>query len=76
MPEYGGYVAEVGRGIWLARMIPPDKWLDAWAVAAKNPIIEGLVLKRVKARLEPGRAEDNNGSWQIRCRKATKGYAF
>jgi hypothetical protein len=57
-------------------MIPPDGWGDAWDAMAKNPVAEGLVLKRVKARLEPGRSEENNGAWQIRCRKATKSYPF
>ena len=76
VPGYGGHVAEVGRGLWLARMIPSDGWRGAWDVAAKNPIIEGLVLKRVKAKLEPGRAEENNGFWMIRVRKASKNYPF
>jgi hypothetical protein len=76
VPGYGGYVAEAGRGLWLARMIPPDRWPDAWDVASRSPVAEGLVLKRVKARLEPGRAENNNGTWMIRCRKASKSFAF
>lgn len=76
VPGYGGHVAEIGRGLWLARMIHPDRWRDAWDVAARNPVAEGLVLKRVNARLEPGRVEENNGSWMIRCRKAGKGYPF
>lgn len=76
VPGYGGFVAEVGRGLWMARMIPQDRWGEAWAVAQENPIIEGLVLKRHKARLEFGRSENNNGSWMIRCRKATKNFLF
>jgi len=76
VPGYGGFVAEVGRGIWLARMIPHARWGEAWSVAETNPIVEGMVLKRVAAKLEFGRSENNNGSWMIRCRKSTKNFAF
>jgi len=76
VPGLGGFVAEVDRGLWLARMIRHDRWDEAWSVAAENPIAEGLVLKRVKARLEMGRSENNNGSWMIRCRKPTKNFQF
>jgi len=73
---YDGFVSEVGTGLWLARMIGNDHWDDAWAVAERVPIVEGIVLKRVKAKLELGRSVDNNGSWMIRCRKSTKNFQF
>ena len=37
---------------------------------------EGIVLKRADAKLTLGMAEKNNNSWQIKCRKPTKNYAF
>ncbi len=73
---YGGFVSDVGDGLWLARMIGPDCWGEAWVVAERASIVEGMVLKRVKAKLEMGYSENNNGSWMIRCRKATKNFAF
>ncbi len=51
-------------------------WGDAWAVAENVPIVEGIVLKRVKAKLEMGRSADNNGLWMIRCRMSTKNFQF
>jgi hypothetical protein len=37
---------------------------------------EGIVLKRADAKLTLGMTEKNNNSWQIKCRKPTKNYAF
>ncbi len=71
---YGGFAADMGGGLWLARMINPTDWETAWAIS--QPVCEGLVLKRPAARLEVGRSKENNGSWMIRCRKATNGYRF
>jgi len=76
VPGHGGFTAQIGRGLWMARMIPHERWGEAWALAQANPIVEGMVLKRVKARLEFGRSQDNNGSWMIRCRKSTKNFRF
>ena len=73
---YGGFVSDLGGGLWLARMIEHDRWDEAWAVAQNTPIVEGVVLKRVKAKLEMGCSADNNGSWMIRCRKPTKNFQF
>ncbi len=69
-PGLGRYVADLGGGLWLARMIRSASWADAFAV--DHPVCEGLVLKRPEAKLEFGRSKENNGSWMIRCRKATK----
>ena len=42
----------------------------------KTDMIEGLVLKRKNARLEPGRSEINNEKSMIKFRKPTKNYKF
>ncbi len=42
----------------------------------KYQAYEGLVMKRKDAKLEPGFNENNNGGWQIKCRKPTKNYQF
>ena len=39
-------------------------------------MIEGLVLKRVNARLEMGNTELNNTKSQVKARKSTKNYKF
>jgi len=43
---------------------------------SKIDMIEGLVLKRMNAKLELGLKEDNNSKSQIKFRKATKNYQF
>ena len=42
----------------------------------KTDMIEGLVLKRKNARLEPGRSEINNEKSMIKFRKPTKNYKY
>jgi hypothetical protein len=37
---------------------------------------EGLVMKRKNAKLELGTNEMNNVKSQLKCRKATKNYAY
>lgn len=39
-------------------------------------MIEGLVLKRLNAKLEVGSSENNNTKSQIKCRKATLNYKY
>ena len=42
----------------------------------KIDVIEGLVLKRKKAKLELGTTENNNSKSQLKARKPTKNYKF
>ena len=42
----------------------------------KTDMIEGLVLKRRSAKLEPGRTEKNNNKSMVKFRKPTKNYKF
>jgi ATP-dependent DNA ligase len=42
----------------------------------ETDLYEGLVLKRKDAKLSIGLNEKNNNTWQIKCRKPTKNYAF
>jgi len=39
-------------------------------------LYEGLVIKRLDAKLTVGLNERNNFNWQVKCRKATKNYIF
>jgi ATP-dependent DNA ligase len=43
---------------------------------AKIDLYEGLVLKKLDAKLSFGFQEKNNNDWQIKCRKETKLYNF
>lgn len=45
-------------------------------VLVPTPLYEGLVLKKINAKLEFGFGEINNTSWQLKCRKETKNYKF
>lgn len=44
--------------------------------ATKAGMVEGLVLKRRNAKLEPGRTEKNNNKSMVKFRKPTKNYKF
>ncbi len=66
---------------WLAKTITSDL-NAAWRVAENQkpeegaPLIEGIVLKNPKSRLDlPGRQKDN-GKWQVKCRIGHKNYVF
>lgn len=43
---------------------------------AKTDLYEGLVIKKIDSKLQPGFHELNNTDWQIKCRKETKIYNF
>lgn len=45
------------------------KFRDVFSELTKIPMIEGLVLKRLSAPLEPAYTEKNNTLWQVKCRK-------
>jgi hypothetical protein len=47
---------------------------ELWDKFIKIDMIEGLVLKRKLAKLEPGDTELNNTRSQLKCRRATKNY--
>lgn len=49
---------------------------EIWDKLTKIDMIEGLVLKRKEAGLEPGVTEKNNTKSQLKCRKSTKNYSY
>lgn len=61
---------EVGPDLWLARNFTGD-FARRFESTRGMEEIEGLVLKDPAGRLEWGIREENNGSWQIRVRKAS-----
>jgi len=42
----------------------------------KTPLYEGIVLKKVNAKLTYGFNEKNNSEWQLKCRKSNALYDF
>jgi hypothetical protein len=45
-------------------------------ITRRGTLIEGVVMKRKKARLEIGNSPNNNSKSQVKCRVATKNYKF
>ncbi len=53
-----------------------DNFSDKFNHLSKIDMVEGLVLKRSKAKLEFGSSSDNNSKSQLKCRKPTKNFKF
>jgi hypothetical protein len=49
---------------------------ELWDKFVQIDMLEGLVLKRKDAGLEPGTTEKNNVLSQLKCRKETKNYSY
>lgn len=47
---------------------------DLYNDVIKTPLYEGVVLKKINAKLEIGLNEKNNSGWQLKVRKPTKNY--
>ncbi len=47
---------------------------DVYDDLVKTPLYEGIVLKKINAKLEVGLNEKNNSGWQLKVRKATQNY--
>ena len=71
----GAIVPFATEHIMVAENIPPEQWEEKWKLTATS-YVEGFVLKKMSAKLDPGFREKNNGPWQIRVRKPHKCYAF
>lgn len=66
---------EKDTGLEVGLRIRPHLWLApnftgnlgaAYKRHVRPPLIEGLILKNPKGRLQPGLSADNNGLWQLR----------
>ena len=71
----GEWMEEIDTDLYLIAPIEGDFKLF-WEDIVKIDIYEGFVLKRLSAKLEHGYNENNNSSWQIKCRKPTKNYTI
>lgn len=65
--------------IFRVKTFMPDAdagWERLYYDLIQHDMYEGLVLKRIGAKLEAGLREANNTGWQVKCRKETKIYKF
>lgn len=62
-------------GVYLIRSYYGN-FFDRYHELTKIDLIEGLVLKKLEAQLEPAYTEKNNQLWQLKVRKPTKNYDF
>lgn len=53
-----------------------DNFSERWNVLTKIGMLEGLVLKKPKSKLQRGLTEKNNMLWQLKSRKPTKNYRY
>lgn len=70
-----GLALHVVGNIWLAETFGAQL-VKRFKEAKDVDEIEGLVLKSPAGELEQGTAENNNASWQVRCRKPHKNYRW
>lgn len=65
-----------GKGkIWYAKRFEGG-FFDLWMGIEDPKVDEGLVLKNPEGKLKSCRAAKDNTSWQVKCRKKHKNYAF
>lgn len=69
------YSYKITDNIYLTKNFLKD-FKEIWDKLTKIDMIEGLVLKRKEAGLEPGVVEKNNTKSQLKCRKPTKNYSY
>jgi len=74
-PPPDDMVYKVSEHIWVAYNIEAGKWDEAWKHTTKS-WVEGVVFKRLDAKLRPCVTPQANSDWMIRCRKPTKNYMF
>lgn len=69
------YLYKISDNIFSVKTYEKD-FLNLYNEFTKVDLLEGLVLKRSNAKLEPGLREDNNSKSQVKSRKQTKNYKF
>lgn len=73
MMQYNHLMFTQFRGIYRA----PSylcQFKDVYNDLIKTPLYEGIVLKKINAKLEIGLNANNNSGWQLKVRRATKNY--
>ena len=70
-----GFIAKATENIWLAEIIQPEQYEEAWARTSIS-YVEGLMFKQLTGKLAPCVGIHNNSLWQVRCRKTTGRHKF
>lgn len=73
--ETDRYIAKATDNIWVAELIEPEYYDEAWE-QTNISWIEGFVFKNMSGKLKPCIGEKNNHDWQVRCRKPHGAYRF
>lgn len=69
------YLLSVSENVYRVRTFR-DRFADRFQELIRIDMVEGLVLKRLNARLEMGNTELNNVNSQLKSRKPTKNYKY
>lgn len=72
---YNEYVDQITENCFLIKTFEGN-FTALYNEVVKVDMLEGLVLKTKKAKLENGVSERNNQGWQLKARKSTKNYNF
>ena len=73
--SYNEYIDQVSDNIFMSKTYYSD-FENIWKELIKVDMLEGLVLKKMSAKLETGYRQTNNTAAQIKCRKPTKNYRY
>ncbi len=71
-----GIAISVSKNLWLAPMIQPADFQQAYNEFLHLDEIEGLVLKKANSSLDNFGRKYYEVGWQLRCRKPHKNYTF
>lgn len=72
--DYDGYIKRIDEYAFVVNQF--DKPTEVWNEIIQTDMYEGFVLKNPKGKLRNGTRPENNGSWQVKCRKPTKNYQY
>lgn len=72
---YNNYVDQITDNVFLIKSFTGD-FTKLYHDVVKVDMLEGLVLKLKKGKLENGVGEKNNTGWQVKVRKSCKLYEF
>lgn len=75
IPDASPPIIKATDNIWLAMNISPDQYKNFWS-RTNTSYVEGYVFKNMSAPLRPCITENNNGDWQLRCRKPHSGGCY
>lgn len=72
--EYDGFIRKINDVTFIVNQF--DELPSTWEKMIKIDMYEGFVLKLPSGKLKNGVRPENNGDWQVKCRKPTKNYSY